>query len=41
MVKKVLKILLLGSSGQLGSDIFRELSKSDLFDIYAQKEVMK
>ncbi len=32
-----MKILLLGSTGQLGSDIFRELSKSDLFDIYAPK----
>tara|TARA_A100001015_G_scaffold321070_1_gene449952 strand:+ start:4124 stop:4990 length:867 start_codon:yes stop_codon:yes gene_type:complete len=30
-----LKILLLGSTGQLGSDILRELSKSNLFNIYA------
>ena len=30
-----MKILLLGSTGQLGSDIFRELSKSNLFNIYA------
>ncbi len=30
-----MKILLLGSTGQLGSDILRELSKSNLFNIYA------
>ena len=32
-----MKILLLGSTGQLGSDIFRELSNSKIFDIYAPK----
>ena len=32
-----MKILLLGSSGQLGSDIFRELSKFNKFKIFAPK----
>ena len=34
-----MKILLLGSTGQLGSDISRELSNSKTIDVYAPKSL--